>query len=244
MAQEIVDIDSKCQEICIVFMDVDGVLNPTEWEQSVIENDDTYKHGRFELSIPHLKRIRTLFETMGEECKLVLSTSWRLESMTKKALLSQLNDREYIGKWSDTFPDNWCINNHFINNKNNDKNKYTFNYKQLDLTQTRNLQPLYPRICEIYDFVKRIRNISKDGECDFKVLNWICIDDNDLYCDSDIKQLSKNDINYYQIEDKDTFYKHHFIQTNAKIGITDQDIVKAIQLLKEKQDNNDDQFKC
>ncbi|ETO11183.1 hypothetical protein RFI_26193 [Reticulomyxa filosa] len=66
-------------KVRLLFLDVDGVLN---YERFISEGN------KDQLSLPHLKRVRRIIDYT--DCRIVLSTSWRLIPQAKAKLMEQL----------------------------------------------------------------------------------------------------------------------------------------------------------
>eukprot|EP01083_Nonionella_stella_P009490 27316_1 len=79
------DTDEAKEDICLLFLDVDGVLNYEGF-------DDKGIHGA--VSEQHLERLKKI--VVESECKIVLSTAWRRIAYAKEQLLCQLS--KHIGE--------------------------------------------------------------------------------------------------------------------------------------------------
>ena len=79
----------KCEKIRVLFLDVDGVLNCMDKDGLEMSNG---------ISIIHLKRLKYILDNV-DNCKIVLSTSWRLFEVSKETLIKEISKHTGYNKY-------------------------------------------------------------------------------------------------------------------------------------------------
>ena len=196
--------DESLESIKILFLDVDGVLNGNR------------------VCFKNLEQI-----IINTKCKIVLSTTWRLNENHKASLFRMMSEyfkEIYTGnidgiKNELVIGDTPDVEFIFINNQlksKNSANKDTNNDANTIIKECSNYKAnpkiTYSRAHEI-DIYLRYNNILRER---YNVINWIAIDDNDLAVGDHFQS---------NIMDK------HFVKTNPNRGIQKNEMEQAIQLL-------------
>ena len=188
-----VENDTELQDIRVLFLDVDGVLNTYDG----FSGYDPKEFLKKEMTL----RLKAIIEKTN--CKIVLSSSWRLEDKDKKKLFTKIREQT-----EDTL------------NIYNDLDKKDNIY----IGDTPDLDPDYDkmeesaRTEEILYFIEN--NLStKNG---YNLTNWCAVDDLELG-----KLYSSNDGKFTAVPQFD----QHFCNTTASEGITEDKMVEIIKIL-------------
>ena len=188
--RENIEEENKLPSVKLLFLDVDGVLNRVGIT-SMTE----------ELESIMAKRLKQIIETTN--CKIVLSSSWRLNKEDKLDLFLRLRDEADISIYNDLnvkgniyigdTPDLWDICNY--NGKGNEKSIRTM---------------------EILYFLDKIKT-------KYNVSHWVVLDDLELGVIVDVEDE-------YKIKKFDGF-EDHFVHTVDVQGLTETKMSEVVTIL-------------
>ena len=156
----------------------------------------------FALSDLHIKRLANIIEKT-KNCKIVLTTNWRYKTIAIKALYDKMSK---IG--------NLNIDKVVIGHTKLDNLRY-FNCNPSKKINNNDLSN--QRAFEIKEYLDTINNNNNNNKnIKYIVVSWIAIDD------TDISLFSNQTMQ---------FMKGHLLLTDSKVGITDDNVQTAIQML-------------
>eukprot|EP01083_Nonionella_stella_P141132 434253_1 len=174
--EEVKESDPESQEqLKLLFLDVDGVLNA----------EKKSKQKTYDVSEAMIKRLAAIVETTN--CKICLSTSWRMIPSAKQALFLILKQ---IG-----------------------------GIDMMDEVHLGDTPRIYdkPRALEIAQFLNALK-------CN--VTAWCALDDGPLHRPPHEKRQ-------HILKQCQSVMENHFVQTDASIGLTDENVKQVISILQQ-----------
>lgn len=198
-----------------IFLDIDGVLNHVEWYEYLHQTYPVSELSKWDMNKYHISPFTTQLLNQLESCEVVISSSWCYDEKTVQGLRDAGLKLPIIGGiiHKSLFDKSLCRGNDiarwFMENIGDTPPKDAFIHisNSFVCNESKPFDPWYHTKCH-YNFINgKEERVIEDGDMAF---TYVIFDDD-------------NDMLFQQQE--------HFIHVDSSVGLTQENIDKAKQIL-------------